>query len=246
MKNCHLAAATLLLCTGAAQLVKADAFTIVEKNAAGVVVENTPFAPSVCGGNPFPQNGLCTSPASDFNYTTVDGDYTISGDDTIANVGGLFQLMNITITVIDNKGVNGSVFFDMNQIYAFSGIATSYTAFDFMNGNFATAAANAGTNVLATLVVDGVTLPALGANAAQPDAGGFNRGPGFAVFGTPPVQGVNFDAQALFTFQAGAAQAAGDAISLPFGESDAPEPASMILFGSGLLGIAGYRSRRKA
>ena len=246
MKYCCVGAAAFLLSTGAAQLAKADAFTIVERNAAGQVVENTPFAPSFCGGNPFPQNGVCTTPVTDFNYTTLDGDYTISGDDTIINIGGIYQIINIDITVTDNAGVNGSIFFDMNQQYLFSGIATSYTAFDFMNGNFATAAANAGTNVLATLVVDGVTLPVLGANAAQADALNFVRGPGFASFPTPPAGGVIFDAQALFTFNAGALQAAGDSISLPFGEADTPEPASMLLFGSGLIGLVGYRLRRRA
>jgi len=139
---------------------------------------------------------------------------------------------------------------DVNQSYFFSGIATSYRAFDFLSGFFGGPAGmglpDANTNVLATLTVDStVTLPILGANAAQVDALGFVRGPGFAIFGTPPAGGVTFDGQALFTFKS-ANQLAGDFIDLPFGESDAPEPGTtaLLILGGIALGIFVWRRSR--
>jgi hypothetical protein len=240
-----LAIAALLL-LALPQLARADAIGWTEFNAAGGVVASG-VIPSLCA-NPLPQTAVCGP--DPFLLTTPDGIFTLKGDDTVTNTAGLFQFLNVRVRATDNTGANGSILIDVNQSYLFSGIATSYTAFDFMSGFFG-GPAGAGlpdlnTSVLATLTVDGaVTLPILGANAAQADAAGFVRGPGFAFFGTPPAGGVTFDGQALFTFKS-ANQVAGDFIDLPFGESDTPEPgtAGLLMFGGLGLGMLAFRRSR--
>ena len=229
------------------QLSKADAIGWTEFNAAGGVVASG-VIPSLCA-NPLPQTAFCGP--DPFLLTTPDGRFTLAGDDTVTNTLGLFQFMNVRVRATDNTGANGSILIDVNQSYLFSGIATSYTAFDFLSGFFGAPAGmglpDLNTNVLVTLVVDGITLPILGANAAQADALGFVRGPGFAVFPTPPAAGVTFDAQALFTFKS-ANQIAGDFIDLPFGESDVPEPstAAFLMLGGIALGAHAFRRARSA
>jgi len=226
------------------QRSRADAIGWTEFNAAGGVVASG-VIPSLCA-NPLPQTAFCGP--DPFLLTTPDGIFTLKGDDTVTNSAGLFQFMNVRVRATDNTGANGSILIDVNQSYFFSGIATRYTAFDFMSGFFGGPAGmglpDLNTSVLATLTVDStVTLPILGANAAQADAAAFVRGPGFAVFGTPPAGGVTFDAQGLFTFKS-ANQLAGDFIDLPFGESDAPEPGTAGLLTLGGLAVFAFRRSR--
>jgi len=230
--------ASLVLLSPQAQ---ADAIGYSEFNAAGGLVE-TGVIPSLCA-NPLPAIAACGP--DPFNLTTLDGVFTFAGDDTVVNAFGLFQGLNVSIKVTDNTGANGSLLLDFNQTYAFLGIATRYTAFDFMNGSFggppAAGLPDGNTNILATLTVDGaVVLPLLVASANQADALNFVRGPGFASFGTPPLAGVTFDAQALFTFKS-VNQLPGDFIDLPFGISDAPEPASVLLTAGGALMLFAIR-----
>ncbi len=238
----HLAAGALLLATASIPVCKADAIAWTEFNAAGGFVEGG-VLPSLCP-NPLPQTFSCGP--DPFSVTTTDGNFTLAGSDTVTNILGLAQFLDVQVRATDNTGANGSILIDVNQTYAFSGIFTSYTAFDFMSGFFGPAPLpNAGTNVISTLIVDGaVTLPLLGATAGDADALGFNRGPGFAIFPTPPLAGVTFDGQALFNFKS-ANQLPGDFIDLPFGISDAPEPGAFMMLGSGLIGLIGFRRYRQ-
>ena len=236
--------AALFLAISGTQLLKADALVWTEFNAVGGIVA-TGVLPSGCP-NPLPQTFACGP--DPFSVTTPDGKFTLTGADTVTNTLGLFQFLNIGVTATDNTGANGSILLDVNQTYLFSGVATSYAAFEFMTGFFSGPAGaglpDGNTSVLATLVVDGaVTLPIMSANAGQGDALGFTRGFCCALFPTPPAAGVTFDGQALFKFLS-ANQLAGDAIDLPFGESDAPEPGSLGLLVAGALAVAALRRNR--
>lgn len=191
---------------------------------------------------------------------TLSQHFTFSGSDTETNLFGLVQTMRVSLDVVDDTGFRGSILFTDTQNYAFGGIATGYTAFDFLSGKFDQTPGTGVDTVFSTLIADGVTLPILCANdnlvGAQPVAyvGSINLGgggcnpsgitPGIASFNTGLQAGVTFVGAVQFNFLS-ALTAANDEMDVPFGESDAPEPGTMMLLGAGVVAMGAVRIRRR-
>jgi hypothetical protein len=189
-------------------------------------------------------NTQCLADA--FSQTTTDGAYQIIGSVDAVNVAGqYFYLdMNVTVTVIRAGGLNGSgglVTLVLSGNFNDTAGATQPVT-DFMSGTCSGLGAHTDTIAGNPMTLNGVS----GGNLLGTCSNGTGTlAPGtlsnlVAAFNVPTGTRA-ISENTSFTF--GGSTAQNGAQTLKIGLSTIPEPASMMLFGSGLAGLALLRRK---
>jgi hypothetical protein len=203
------------------------------------------FGSGVCNSiGPLAANTQCLAD-SFTTQTTSDGAYSIVGSVDAVNTSGQFFLIDLQNFIITrNTNVASTVTVTLQQTFA--NAVTSENAFDSLTGTCAGLGNPSGThslNISSTETVGGAQVgSSLNGTCAAP-------GPSTITAGLLSSSGVNIptgnpvNLTESITVNFNSASNGGTATLTKFALSTVPEPVSMMLIGSGLLGLAMFRRK---